>query len=76
MWKSNAELILSISKVLTSINPLEIGFKPEEKKVYNIIDYLNLETEEHRTIAKRAIEEEKKHLSVNDTDRRDILFIA
>lgn len=36
-WKTNAELVLTISKVLVSLNPEEIGYNPEEKRLIALL---------------------------------------
>lgn len=75
-WKTNAELVLTISKVLLSIKPEDIGYRPEEKKEYSIVDYLDLSNSSHQILVRKAINEEWMKLSNNDSDTRDILIIA
>lgn len=75
-WKTNAELVLTISKVLVSLNPEEIGYNPEEKKAYSIADYLDLSSPSHQNIVRKAINEEWEKLSNDDFDTKDILIIA
>lgn len=75
-WKTNAELVLTISKVLVSLNPEEIGYNPDEKKAYSITDYLDLSNPSHQALVRKAINEEWEKLSNNDSDTKDILIIA
>lgn len=75
-WKTNADLVLTINKVLVSIEPEKIGYKPEEKRAYSIADYLDLSNPSHQILVRKAINEEWEKLSNDDFDTKDILIIA
>lgn len=73
-WKSNTELVLTISSILDSIDPKTIGYREEDKKPFLITEYLNLDNPNHMDIVKKIIKE--KWETVDDDDERDILLIA
>ena len=74
--KTNAELVLTISSLLSSINESEIGYKKEDIKAFSIVDYLNLDNPSHMDIVRDLINGEWDNVAANDTDKRDILLIA
>lgn len=73
-WKSNTELVLTISSILDSIDPKTIGYREEDKKPFLITEYLNLDNPNHMDIVKKIIKE--KWENAEDDDERDILLIA
>lgn len=73
-WKSNTELVLTISSILDKIDRQSIGFREEDKKPFVITEYLNLENPNHMNEVKMKIKE--KWETAEDDDERDILLIA
>lgn len=73
-WKSDTELIQTISSVLTTVPPEELGYDSSSKEVFSYSEYVNLSNPKHRAI----IEESISTVDTNtlDRDTRDVIMIA
>ena len=72
-WKTNTELVLTISSILDNIDPKAIGFREEDKKPFVITEYLNLDNPSHMDEVKKII---KEKWDTAEDDERDVLLIA
>lgn len=73
-WKSDPELIQTISSILTTVPPEELGFNPDSKEVFSYSEYVNLSNPKHRAIIEESISAiETENL---DRDTRDVIMIA
>lgn len=71
-WKSDTELVQTISSVLTTIPPEEFGYNPDSKEIFSYSEYVNLSNPKHRAI----IEESISAIKTNDSNTRDLVMIA
>lgn len=74
IWKSDTELIQTISSILTAIPPTEFGYNPDSKDMFSYAEYVNLSNPKHRAIIEEAIDELSS--GTIDRDTRDIIMVA
>lgn len=74
-WKSNVELVQTISPLLGSIEPERLGFNPSTKNVFSLTEYVDFENPSHVSLIKEAVDYEEKNCG-NDPATKDIIQIA
>lgn len=73
-WKSDTELIQTISSVLTSIPPIEFGYNPDSKDLFSYAEYVNLSNPKHRAIIEESLDELSS--GTIDKNTHDIIMVA
>lgn len=71
VWKTNAELVQTISPILENIENEEWGYNPDSKDIFILSEYVNLNNHKHIDLIKRAIDQ-----NINNNDMYDIIIIA
>lgn len=74
VWKNDIELIKTMSPILDSIEPEEIGYDPSGKKPFSYYEYLDLSNSAHRLLIENAVKELDSH-TLSD-ELKDIVLIA
>lgn len=75
-WKSNIEIIQTISSILGSIDPESLGFDESSKAIFSYAEYVDLDNPKHIDLIKSAIEiEDNSSFNVED-NKKDVILIA
>lgn len=75
-WKSNVEIVKTISLLLGSIDPVLLGYDESSKKRFSYEEYINLDDAQHVKLIKEAIEEKAQNLDDTDPGIKDIILIG
>jgi hypothetical protein len=75
-WKSNVEIIQTISSILGSIDPLLLGYDASSKKNFSYAEYINLDNPKHMGLINDAIDHEISNVSGNEDGIKDVILIA
>lgn len=57
IWKNDIELIKTMSPILNSIEPEDIGYDPSSKEPFSYYEYLDLNNAAHRLLIEKAVKE-------------------
>lgn len=72
VWKTNAELVQTISPILEDIEQEKWGYNPDTKDVFILSEYVNLDNPQHIALIKEAIEQKNN----SSNEMFDIITIA
>lgn len=75
-WKSNVEIVQTISSLLGSIDPQSLGYDESSKGHFTYAEYINLENPKHIELVNDAIQHELQSSSSVEQSKKDVILIA
>ena len=75
-WKSNVELVQTISSILGSIDPQSLGYDESSKIHFTYAEYIDLDNPKHIELINEAILHELQSSTYLEQGKKDIILIA
>ena len=75
-WKSNVEIVQTISSLLGSIDPKSLGYDESSKSHFTYAEYINLDNPKHIELVNAAIQHELQSSSSIEQSKEDVILIA